>query len=333
MAGNPYDQFDEAPAAGVTLGTPAPDYPYKPLQAAANLGQTKASTGHTDAETTGQQIANRVKNATADAQIQEARANAVLAQIKQAAAAQKYTDDQSAELRQKAGTVLKADTVLDQINRARHDTGFLTTGFLGSMLGHIPGTSAYDLRRIADSGLGGNIALDAYTQLRADQPGNGQAGSGIRLLQGELPLLKGKFGALDPNMSEGEFSHSLDNAEQGYRVMAAQAAGLDPMDPDTQRAFGIKPPASGSLAANFVQRSGNGRMFAGVTPKQAAAALSQAQQSLARQVANLPQRAQQVGIQHFNADPRIEQLRLIANRPPSSPSRKVVNFNDLPAGN
>lgn len=118
----------------------------------------------------------------------------------------------------------QAQVVIDTIDKALGNVGLLETGLTGSVMGKIPGTDAYNLRRQVDT-VKANIGFDSLQKMREMSPTGGALG---QVAVQELSMLQATIGNLDANQSEEELVSNLNAAKkhyEGWKNAVLQAAG------------------------------------------------------------------------------------------------------------
>jgi hypothetical protein len=110
-----------------------------------------------------------------------------------------------------ATAVDMADRVLQEIEEIRPLTeGMTATGVPGAIVGMIPGTDAFNLRRKAEM-VKANLSFDALRQMRESSPTGGALG---QVSDFENRMLQSTIASLDPNMDEPELKKSLDKVKK-----------------------------------------------------------------------------------------------------------------------
>lgn len=84
------------------------------------------------------------------------------------------------------------------------ETGW-ATGLTGALANKLPGTTAYDLRRLVDT-IKGNIGFDKLQTMRMESPTGGALG---QVAVQELEMLQSVFGSLDQSQSKEQFKENL----------------------------------------------------------------------------------------------------------------------------
>lgn len=105
----------------------------------------------------------------------------------------------------KQEAVQRADIVIKKIDDALGKVGFFTTGLTGSVVGEIPGTKAYDLRRDVDT-IKANIGFQELQKMRDMSPTGGALG---QVAVQELNMLQAVLSSLDANQSEAQIKQGL----------------------------------------------------------------------------------------------------------------------------
>lgn len=120
----------------------------------------------------------------------------------------------------------KADMVIAKVDEALNQSGFFSTGFTGSVLGKIPGTSAYDLDRTIDT-IKANVGFEELQAMRQASPTGGALG---QVAVQELNMLQAVLGSLERGQSHNQLVSNLKKVRQHFenwkKIMAqAQADG------------------------------------------------------------------------------------------------------------
>lgn len=106
----------------------------------------------------------------------------------------------------------RADFVLGQLDQLGKNAGFFETGLTGAALGVVPGTDAYDVRRLADS-IKANIGFGELQAMREASPTGGALG---QVAVQELNFLQSALGSLDANQSRAQLNNSIAKVKQHY---------------------------------------------------------------------------------------------------------------------
>lgn len=106
----------------------------------------------------------------------------------------------------------KADVVMDTIDSALGKTSAFTTGTIGSVIGGIPGTRGYDLRKDIDT-IKANIGFNELQAMREASPTGGALG---QVAVQELNSLQSTLGSLDPNQSQDVLRKNLEKIYRHY---------------------------------------------------------------------------------------------------------------------
>lgn len=105
---------------------------------------------------------------------------------------------------------LKEGFLNEKIDSIRSRATGMTTGFTGSILGAVPGTAAYDLRRDVDTLLA-NAGFDRLQEMRDNSPTGGALGQVSNI---ELVLLQSAAESLVASQSREQFLTNLDNFQR-----------------------------------------------------------------------------------------------------------------------
>lgn len=166
----------------------------------------------------GQTLRSREDVAKADRESRE-RVSAAQNQVKQELQAAK-TDAQKQKLSASAKARLDAlDTRTDIIERSIDEAlpqiGVLTSGFAGSTLSMIPGTSAKNVRRLIDA-VKANVGFEELNNLRAQSPTGGALG---QVSERELEFLQSVLGSLQQDQSPAQLKQNLELIRDRYREL------------------------------------------------------------------------------------------------------------------
>lgn len=110
------------------------------------------------------------------------------------------------------GAISRAQDVSARISNILDKTGFMSTGLTGSIMGKIPGSDAYDLRREIDT-IKANIGFGELQQMRQASPTGGALG---QVAVQELNMLQAVLGSIDANQSEEQLRANLAQVKQHY---------------------------------------------------------------------------------------------------------------------
>ena len=119
-------------------------------------------------------------------------------------AAKRAEERPKAEMRVESG-INKASIVSNKVDEALKDVGFWTTGLTGSVLGKIPGTSAYDLDKTVDT-IKANIGFNELQAMRESSPTGGALG---QVAVRELDFLQAAIASLDQGQSPEKLVDNL----------------------------------------------------------------------------------------------------------------------------
>jgi hypothetical protein len=173
-----------------------------------------------------------------DAEMLELRKDLIRAQIGAAGDKATTADDkrQAAADKKKLGidnAHKKTDLVVGTIDKALSQTGPFTTGLVGSIIGKVPGTTAYDLRKTVDT-VRANIGFSELDAMRQASPTGGALG---QVAVKELDMLQATLGNLDPSQSDEQLTENLNQIRkhiQAWRdtiVQDAQDRSASPTTP------------------------------------------------------------------------------------------------------
>lgn len=126
-------------------------------------------------------------------------------QAKEAAAIPRDIADVRAEL----------SGVIDKAKRAKElsRTSWFATGFGAETMGGMGGTAARDVQGLLDT-IGGNIAFDRLSRMRAESPTGGALGN---VTERELALLQSTVASLDKTQSDEQFQRAMDDVIASYQ--------------------------------------------------------------------------------------------------------------------
>lgn len=125
---------------------------------------------------------------------------------------------------QKRSQVEMADRVLTLIDKANPAISGTTTGAVGSLVGRVPGTKAYDLRATVDS-IRANLGFEQLQSLRNASPTGGALG---QVSDFENRLLASTVANLDANQSEAQLRTNLQEVRKhlaNVKALIAQNGG------------------------------------------------------------------------------------------------------------
>jgi hypothetical protein len=167
-----------------------------------------------------------------------------------------WTDDTHSELRtirggpkdtsgkddaKAKGAIQKADIVIGKVDEALNQTGVLSTGLTGKVLGMVPGTKAYDLDKTIDT-IKAQIGFSELQAMREASPTGGALG---QVAIQELVMLQSTIASLEHGQSEAQVRRALQQvkkhfenwkgavtqSQQGQAPAAAPAAPASPQAP------------------------------------------------------------------------------------------------------
>lgn len=103
--------------------------------------------------------------------------------------------------------------VLGTIDKSLDDAGWWETGMVGSTIGKIPGTPAYDFHRNLET-IKANLAFDRLQQMRDNSPTGGAVG---QVSDNEQRMLMSAVASLDPGQSEEQLKANLGTVKKHYQ--------------------------------------------------------------------------------------------------------------------
>jgi hypothetical protein len=112
----------------------------------------------------------------------------------------------------KTAAVKTANIIIGKVDDALSKVGMTTTGMVGAALGNIPGSSAYDLRRAAET-IKANLGFTQLQEMRDLSPTGGALG---QVAVQELAMLQAAVSNLDPNQSAPELTKNLKEVRARY---------------------------------------------------------------------------------------------------------------------
>jgi hypothetical protein len=135
----------------------------------------------------------------------------------------------------------RAQSVMGSVQQALDMTSPLTAGGIGAVVGKIPGTKAFDLRRKVEE-VKANIGFQELQAMREASPTGGALG---QVAVQELTMLQAVLGSLDANQSPAQLSQSLNKVYNHFSkwsraVKEAQQASQEPNIDDLVRQYGGK---------------------------------------------------------------------------------------------
>lgn len=108
-------------------------------------------------------------------------------------------------------SLIKADTILSNVNKALKNVGASSTGF-GSILKSVPGTSAYNLDKTVTT-IKANIGFEELQAMRAASPTGGALG---QVAVQELEALQSVIGSLDIGQTPAQLTENLGAVKTHY---------------------------------------------------------------------------------------------------------------------
>lgn len=107
---------------------------------------------------------------------------------------------------------LKAKIVMDKVDEALADVGGTSTGLVGSVMGVIPGTKAYNLEATLDT-IKANVGFNELQAMRQASPTGGALG---QVAVRELDMLQAVLASLKKGQSQDKLVQSLNQVKQHY---------------------------------------------------------------------------------------------------------------------
>ena len=143
------------------------------------------------------------------------------------------------------GAVQKADTVISKVDEALSQTGALSTGLTGTVLGMVPGTNAYDLDKTIDT-IKANLGFSELQAMREASPTGGALG---QVAVQELAMLQSTVASLDKGQSRENLERGLKQVRTHFAnwkkaVQDAQAGSVGQEAEPAAPALTAMPPAS-----------------------------------------------------------------------------------------
>ncbi len=106
----------------------------------------------------------------------------------------------------------KSKIVLGKVDEALKEVGLLSTGLIGSIVGMVPGTPAYDLEKTIDT-IKANIGFNELQAMRQASPTGGALG---QVAVRELEMLQAVISSLDRGQSRQKLVSSLNQVKEHY---------------------------------------------------------------------------------------------------------------------
>jgi hypothetical protein len=128
-----------------------------------------------------------------------------------------------------SSAVSQANIVLEKVGEAERLAGKTTTGYVGSKLGQIAGSDAYNLRQTADT-IKANLSFEVLRAMKAASPTGGALGA---ISQRELDLLGNTIASIDPNQSEAQLRANLAKVKKhmtAWKASVEKAGGGSDVD-------------------------------------------------------------------------------------------------------
>jgi hypothetical protein len=139
-------------------------------------------------------------------------------------------DTTAKDIAKARGAIQRADTVIQSVDEALKQTGPLTTGLPGQVLGAIPGTSAYDLDGTLDT-IKANLGFAELQAMRDASPTGGALG---QVAIQELNMLQSTLASLKRGLGRQKLEAGLKKVRQhmeNWRKAVAEAAPQAPEQP------------------------------------------------------------------------------------------------------
>lgn len=156
-----------------------------------------------------------------------------------AAAQQKAEAAAAAERSRTENAIVDASNVLTAVSDAEALAGFFSTGFVGSIMQNIGGTSAANLRAAVDP-IKSGVGFGRLQRMREESKTGGALGNVSEM---EIRLLQSTIASLDTTQSETRLRVSLARIKAQYeRAMAAYRAAMD-----EKARMGVAEPATAGL--------------------------------------------------------------------------------------
>lgn len=138
---------------------------------------------------------------------------------------------------------IKAKIVMDKVDEALKETGFMSTGLTGSVLGMIPGTSAYNLDATLDT-IKANIGFNELQAMRQASPTGGALG---QVAVRELDMLQAVLASLKKGQSQDKLRSGLNQVKQHYsnwKNAVDQSANVEGTQPSSPGVPDAPPPGA-----------------------------------------------------------------------------------------
>jgi hypothetical protein len=123
----------------------------------------------------------------------------------------------------------KAKIVTDKVDEALKQTGWSSTGIVGSMMSKIPATKAFDLERTVDT-LKANLGFSELQAMREASPTGGALG---QVAIQELAMLQSTIASLDKGQSESQLRKNLEAVAKhfgNWKNAVEQSSGAQPAE-------------------------------------------------------------------------------------------------------
>ncbi len=136
----------------------------------------------------------------------------------------KLQTEEAAATRRAEGAVNRADVVIQKIDEVLPKVSPFTTGTVGTLLGKIPGTGAYDLEKGIDT-VKANIGFQELQAMREASPTGGALG---QVAVQELNMLQAVLSNLDKGQSKDVLKSNLEQVRKhfdNWRSVMKQSAG------------------------------------------------------------------------------------------------------------
>ena len=154
--------------------------------------------------------------------------------------ADEKTGDKARKMKaREEGAKARAELVSSKIDEALGQTGFFSTGFVGSQLGKIPGMGAYDLKKTIDT-VKANIGFQELQAMREASPTGGALG---QVAVQELNMLQAVIASLDEGQSEPQLRANLAQAKKHFENWKKTLSGDEAKSEQPQRRASDKTPS------------------------------------------------------------------------------------------
>jgi hypothetical protein len=146
----------------------------------------------------------------------------------------------------------QTENVINAVDEALNKVGFFTTGLVGSNLGILPSTDAYDLKQTVET-IKANLGFQQLQAMREASPTGGALGS---VAVQELNALQSTIANLNPNQSQEQITKNLKKVRQHMNKWR-ETLGEAPIPEAGQQQPAPSTPKPGTVVDGYIFNGGN----------------------------------------------------------------------------